>query len=183
MVVTSADVGDSRVTKTIDRRVCAEIEGEFVVFLIGIRVNRPWKLTTWLPIFAAMPKMLAELAAQPDLGLLHARSHLGFPNAMVIQYWRSHAHLTAYAEARDRAHLPAWTAFNTRVGTSGDIGIWHETFLVGPGQAESIYVNMPPYGMGVAGTLHEAKGARATGRKRLAAGGRMPPPQDRPYGE
>ncbi len=29
---------------TINRRVSAEIDGGFVLFLIGIRINRPWKL-------------------------------------------------------------------------------------------------------------------------------------------
>ena len=154
----------------INRRVCAEIDGEFVLFLIGVRINRPWKVGVWLPVFRAMRRMLAELERQPELGLLHARTHLGFPSAMVVQYWRSLAQLQAYAEAREHAHLPAWTAFNKSVGTNGDTGIWHETYVMAPGRAESIYVNMPPYGMGRAGRLFDAKGTRATGRKRLAAG-------------
>ncbi len=62
----------------IKERVCAEIEGEFVVFLIGMRINRWWKPWAWGPVATAMPKMLIELAEQPDLGLMHARSHLGF---------------------------------------------------------------------------------------------------------
>ncbi len=121
----------------------------------------------WLPVFAAMPRMLAELQAQPDLGLLHARLHGGFPSAMVVQYWRSHAHLQAYAGARDKAHLPAWRAFNKRIGTNGDVGIWHETFLVAAGHSEAIYVNMPPYGLALAGARHEAIGNRATATRRL----------------
>src|SRR5882724_7566093 len=60
--------------KTIDRRVCAEMDGGFVVFLIGMRVNRPWKIWKWLPVAIAMPKMLIELANQPELGLLHAEN-------------------------------------------------------------------------------------------------------------
>lgn len=28
-------------TGIIDRRMCADIEGDFVLFLIGMRVNRP----------------------------------------------------------------------------------------------------------------------------------------------
>lgn len=153
----------------IGRRVCAEIQGEFALFLIGVRVNRPFRLGAWLPVFRAMPRMLAELRDRPELGLLHGRTHLGFPNTMVVQYWRSFDLLQAYAAAGDRAHLPAWRAFNDAVGTGGDVGIWHETYLVRPGQAESIYVNMPPYGMGAAGALHEARGERATAGRRLAS--------------
>ena len=30
--------------KTIDRRMAAEMDGEFVVFLIGLRINKVWKV-------------------------------------------------------------------------------------------------------------------------------------------
>ncbi|MDQ6860853.1 MAG: DUF4188 domain-containing protein, partial [Verrucomicrobiota bacterium] len=65
-----------------------------------------------------------------------------------LQYWRSAAHLTEYAANRDRQHLPAWAAFTRAVGDSGDVGIWHETYLVKPGGYETIYHNMPPFGLG-----------------------------------
>lgn len=154
-------------TGLAERRMSAEIEGEFALLLIGVRINRVWKPRSWWPVVTAMPRMLAELAAQPELGLLHARTHAGFPNVLVVQYWRSHAQLQAYAQARDHAHLPAWTAFNRSVGTSGDVGIWHETFIVAPGRSESIYVDMPAYGMGRAGTLLPATGTRVSAQRRL----------------
>ncbi|QUD88372.1 DUF4188 domain-containing protein [Phenylobacterium montanum] len=153
----------------IDRRVGAEIEGDFVLFLIGMRINKPWKIGSWLPVAQAMPKMLAELARQPDLGLLHVRSHFGFPNVMAIQYWRSFDHLEAYARARDKVHLPAWQAFNKAVGSNGDVGIWHETYLVSPGRYEAIYNNMPRYGLGAAGDIVDAVGFRQEARQRVKA--------------
>jgi hypothetical protein len=153
----------------IDRRVCAEIDGSFVLFLIGIRLNRLWKPWVYAPVFTAMPRMLVELAKQPELGLLHARTHFGPRNTLLVQYWRSLEQLQAYASAKDKAHLPAWAAFNRAIGTSGDVGIWHETYLVDPGKAESIYVNMPPYGMGKAGRLEDATGPRARAEGRMAA--------------
>lgn len=154
---------------TINKRVCAELDGPFVVFLIGMRVNRWWKPWAWLPVVRAMPRMLAELARQPHMGLLHARSQFGFPNAMVIQYWRSFEALEAYAKATDAAHLPAWRAFNQRTGSNGDVGIWHETYLVAPGAYESIYNNMPPYGLGLAGRLVDVKGGRHAAHERVKA--------------
>jgi hypothetical protein len=45
----------------------AEIEGEFVVFLIGARINKPWTIHK-LPVALAMPRMLKELAANKDSG-------------------------------------------------------------------------------------------------------------------
>ena len=57
-----------------------------------------------------------------------------------------------YASNRDAAHRPAWTAFNQRARKApGAVGIWHETFQVA--RAESIYVGMPPSGLGAATTL------------------------------
>ena len=103
-----------------------------------------------------MPKMLKELAAHPELGLLSVRGNHGFRNLSVLQYWKS-------AE-----HLQAWQAFNQTVGNSGDVGIWHETSVVPDGCAESVYVNMPRYGLGLAGNVFPAKGQRATAAKRLA---------------
>lgn len=153
----------------IDRRVCAEIDGEFVVFLIGMRLNRPWKVWKWVPVARAMPRMLIELAQKPELGLLHARSHFGFPNVMVVQYWRSFEQLEAYAKNRDAAHLPAWRAFNQAVGSNGDVGIWHETYLVAPGRYETVYNNMPRFGLGRAGEVVDAAGRRQAARERLRA--------------
>ncbi len=151
----------------VKKRVCAEMEGGFVVFMIGMRVNKPWKVWKWLPVATAMPRMLAELFKQPDLGLLHAQSHFGFPNVSVIQYWRSFEHLEAYAKARDKAHLPAWQAFNKAVGSNGDVGIWHETYVIEPGQYENIYNNMPPYGLGAVGSIVDAVGGRQAARQRV----------------
>ena len=56
--------------KVIKERVTAEIEGDFVVFLIGMRVNRIWKLHKWLPVFFAMPRMLIELRKNPESGFI-----------------------------------------------------------------------------------------------------------------
>jgi hypothetical protein len=154
-------------SQPLNQRLTAEVEGNFVLFLIGFRINQLWNIKAWLPVFRAMPKMLKELSQKPELGLLHYRLHLGFPGSMVIQYWRSLDQLQAYAHAANSAHLPAWRAFNTAIGTSGAVGIWHETYLIAPNQSENIYVNMPPFGLGQAGTLHEATGPRATAAKRL----------------
>jgi hypothetical protein len=153
----------------IDRRVCAQMDGEFVVFLIGARINKPWKVWKWWPVAMAMPRMLMELAKQPGLGLLHARNHFGFPNVMVVQYWRSFEHLEAYAKSATAAHLPAWRAFNKAVGSNGDVGIWHETFVVAPGRYESVYNNMPRYGLGLAGEVVDAVDRRREAKQRMRA--------------
>jgi len=164
----------------IDRRVTADIEGDFVVFLIGMRVNRPAKVHKWLPVLVAMPRMIRELQRRPEAGLLGAKLYLGSPLApMVVQYWRSFDHLEAYARERDSAHWPAWVAFNRRIGSSGEVGIWHETYLVSAGRYECLYHNMPATGLGAATRLVPAAGRRASAASR--AGIRAEPyPTDAP---
>ena len=147
------------------QRMSAQIDGDFVVFLIGMRINKPWKLHKWLPTFLAMPRMLRELEARPESGFLGS---FGF-GLTIVQYWRSFEHLEAYARSADDRHWPAWVAFNKRVGRSrGDVGIWHETYLVRAGEYETIYSGMPEHGLGSAGRLVPAAGSRETARGRLS---------------
>ena len=106
---------------------------EFAVFLIGMRINRPWKVHKWLPVARAMGRMIDELHRAGDLGLRHVESWFGRTSIMV-QYWDSFEALESYATASAGEHLPAWGAFNRSVGSNGDVGIWHETYLIRPGQ-------------------------------------------------
>jgi hypothetical protein len=152
----------------ISNRMTAQMDNEFVVFLIGMRVNRWWKLHKWISVAAAMPRMIQELNGQPESGFLGAEQWLGRTTIM-LQYWRSMDELMKYAKNRDAKHLPAWRAFNRSVGTSGDVGIWHETYRVRPGDYENVYVNMMPFGLGNVGKLVTAGGNRATASRRLAA--------------
>jgi hypothetical protein len=87
----------------------------------------------------------------------------------MMSYWRSMDHLMAYAKSRSSEHLPAWRSFNRLVGTNGDVGIWHETYRVRPGDYENVYVNMAPFGLGKVGELVEASGSRAGAQGRLVA--------------
>ena len=137
--------------RTFPGRYSARIEGDFVVFLIGMRINRPWKVRKWWPVLAAMRPMLKELVADPDSGLLHAQQALIGGGPAAVQYWRSFEQLERWARDPDAAHLPAWREFNRQVRASGDVGIWHETFLVSAGSYEAIYGNMPRIGLAAAG--------------------------------
>jgi hypothetical protein len=147
-------------------RRMAEIEGDFVVFLIGMRLNRWWRVHKWWPVAMALPAMVKELAAHPECGCLATEMR----GPVTIQYWRSFEHLEAYARAKDHAHWPAWTAFNRTVGAaSGDVGIWHETFLVRAGEYETLYSSMPRVGLARAGRSVTVAEARDAARQRLAA--------------
>ena len=147
-------------------RVTAQLDGDFVVFLIGMRINKPLHIHKWWPVAASMPRMLKELYRQPELGLLHAEMWFS-RTIIVLQYWRSMEQLLTYAKNREAAHLPAWQHFNRTVGTDGSVGIWHETYAARPGSHESIYVNMPAFGLGKAGSLQAVVGGRQSAAGRL----------------
>jgi hypothetical protein len=152
----------------LKQRMAAEVEGDFVVFLIGARFNKPWKLVKNFWFLKSMPAMLKELEQQPEKGLLGYRQHFGPSGGTIIQYWRSWEQLEAYARSKDARHFPAWVQFNKRIGSNGDIGIWHETYRISAGQYEAIYNNMPAYGLGKAGKLVPAAGYRTTAAGRLS---------------
>ena len=156
---------EADVNSVIPNRMAAQIDGDFVVFLIGMRINKPWKIGAWWPVFTAMPRMLRELErAGPESGFL---GHSGVSMKMIVQYWRTFEQLEAYARDPDREHWPAWTAFNRRARQSrDDVGIWHETDLVPAGSYEAVYSGMPPTGLGRVGTLVPATGLRETARQR-----------------
>lgn len=131
-------------------RYTAEMPDDFVVFLIGMRLNRPWKVHKWVPVLSAMPRMLRWLDQHPDAGLL--QWHNAWINGpAVVQYWRSFAQLDRFARATGQPHLPTWKWFNHAVGASGDVGIWHETYKVHAGEYECVYVNMPRSRLAAAG--------------------------------
>ena len=133
-------------------RWTAEIDGDFVVFLIGPRINSKFRALRGLIDLGGrrgMNHMLKYLTEHPEKGLLGYET-AGFT---VIQYWRSFQHLEAFATNTDDPHLEVWRNYWRRVGKSTRAGIWHETYLVRAGEYEAIYGNMPPHGLGKAATL------------------------------
>lgn len=150
-------------------RFTAEAEGEFVVFLIGMRVNQPWRLAKWWPVFRAMPRMLRELTKARELGLLGFEPMLSRRGFAVVQYWRSFEALEAYAWARNHEHFPALKAFNAAIGDNPAVGVWHETYVVKAGGYEAIYRNMPRFGLAKAFAHAAIDRSRDTARARIGS--------------
>lgn len=80
----------------IPGRMTADLDGEFVVFLIGMRINKPWKVHKWWPVFVAMPRMLKRLSQQQH-GMLGYHVALGAGGPILVQYWRSAEQLQRFA--------------------------------------------------------------------------------------
>ena len=129
----------------------------YALFLIGMRINNLFALSKWGPVAMAMPRMQAELRRKPEAGLLWQRNFLSGRIALSLQYWDSMEKLFAYAHDRDGQHFPAWAAFNRKLKDNKAVGIWHETYLVTPENAENIYSNMPAFGLGGAIGVEAAK--------------------------
>lgn len=135
--------------------------------MIGMRINTWWKPHKWLPTLIAMRRMIKELEANPQSGFL---GYNGLSGKVIVQYWRSFDHLEAYARNPQQEHWPAWLDFNKRMKNSrGDVGIWHETYVISPDRFEAIYSGMPNFGLGKFGKLVPATGNREAARKRLKA--------------
>src|SRR3712207_4305739 len=93
-------------------RHTATIEGDFVVFLIGMRVNKPHRVREWWPVATAMRPMVKELEARPEMGMLSASFGFFYGGPSLVQFWRSFEHLERFARDPDSLHLPAWKHFN-----------------------------------------------------------------------
>jgi hypothetical protein len=152
------------------RRMTVEVEGDFVVFLIGARINSKRQFARSILDLGGrrgMKHMLDYLTAHPEKGLL--AYEMGIPT--IVQYWRSFEHLEAFARDTDDPHLEAWRQYWRRVGRTGRTGIWHETYLVKEGHYEAVYGNMPAHGLGKVGRLvPTSEATNARGRVKALAG-------------
>ena len=135
----------------IQERMTAQIEGEPVLFLTGMRINQWWRVGEWLWVMRSATAMMRDLDEDPSQGLLSQRAWLG-RTIVIVQYWRSYEALETWARSPKQRHQPAWARFMKRIGLSGRVGIWHETYRITPGNYETIYTNMPAFGLAKAST-------------------------------
>ncbi|MGW2646477.1 DUF4188 domain-containing protein [Streptomyces sp. NPDC001393] len=135
-------------------RTTADAKGEVVVLLIGMRINRFWAVHLWLPVMLAMFRMLRELEKDPARGLLGRVMLTASPRTYyIVQYWESKEKLYGYATAPDAFHHKAWATLNRKERTGklrGQVGIWHEAYVVPEGSYEAIYGDMPAFGLAAA---------------------------------
>jgi hypothetical protein len=150
-------------------RWTVQVDGDFVVFLIGARVDESAEAGPATELLMAMVDMLAELEKDPTKGLLGYQV-FGAVGGVIVQYWRSFEALESYAKNPDAKHAPVWRAWNrlTEDAIAG-AGIWHETFQVAAGKYEAVYGNMPLTGLQRAGTPMTVSEARESARQRMGA--------------
>ncbi|MDQ0271461.1 DUF4188 domain-containing protein [Cytobacillus purgationiresistens] len=146
-------------------RYTAMVEEDFIVFIIGMRINKFTALSKWVPVAQAMGPMIKELYQNPEWGFLHTEYTIGWRTVMLTQYWRSYDQLEAYAKGK--THSAAWRNFNKKIGADGSVGIFHETYVVEKSGCEAMYSNMPQFGLAKAFNHHLITKDYHTSRQRL----------------
>ena len=153
--------------KVIPGRFTAQRDESFVVFLIGMRVNKLFAFRKWITTASAMGPMIKTLYDHPEKGFLGAEVFLNWRGVTILQYWRSFEDLEKFARDKNDPHLESWRRFNKMIGTDGSVGIWHESYLVEAKNYECVYNNMPVFGLAKATEHVPAVGRRETARRRL----------------
>src|SRR3989442_12562513 len=73
----------------IPGRFTAQTDEAFVVFIIGIRVNKFFAFRRWIPAAMEMGPMLRTLFKHPEKGMLGAQTFFYWRGIALVQYWRS----------------------------------------------------------------------------------------------
>ena len=138
-----------------------------VVFIIGMRINKLFKLRQWLPVMMAFPQMIRELETNKTLGYMNSETFITGRTILSVQYWKSSDDLIDYA--RGQKHLNAWKKFNKKAREAGDgVGLYHETHIIQPGHSEVVYNNMPEFGLGKAHGIEPVTKDTHTAAQRLS---------------
>lgn len=173
-------------------RMTADIEGDFVVFMTGMHIYKLWKVHKWWGNMTAMMNIMPILFSNEAYGALGCHYWVNLRGLLLVGYFRSFEHLEHFANDKEAPHAQAWRDFYKRMGKDGDVGLWHETYLVRAGEYEAAYGHMrEPTGLGATFAAEwvpvSARGDRAMDRRyateRAAAassngdGGAPRPPQ------
>lgn len=151
-------------------RYTADVGDGCVVVLVGMRVNRPWKVHRWLWFSFQARSMTRWLTRRPQEGLLGAAWGVLGSSAVGIQYWRSFDDLERFANDSQAPHPGVWTRYHRAIGSSGDLGLWHEVYRLRAGTYEAAYVNMPVWGLAAATRHVPIGGSTGTARQRMGGG-------------
>ena len=142
-------------TDIIRTTFTARFDGDFVVFLIGVRPNGANPFTKYTDeIGKAFESMVKELENDDTLGYMGGDNYVGANSrksaAMMVQYWRSYESLQKWTHTRMGIHMKTVEEYIKKDRVAGTTGIWHETYKVRDGEYEAVYANMPPIGLALA---------------------------------
>src|SRR5258708_3859835 len=104
-------------------RMSANLDGDFVVFLVGLHINKPLRPGRWMTAVRAGRSMDSALRKDSASGMLNSRLYFGSRGPMFAQIWRSFEDLERFARQPGEAHRKAWAQFNRTVGKTGEVGL------------------------------------------------------------
>lgn len=131
-------------------QVSNQIEEPYILLFLGIRVNHFHLFWKWIPTVLASFPMVYSLVRHRAAGFLGGQAFFFRPGLGIVQYWRSFDDLERFARSKKHPHLKGWRWYNKAIGASGQVGLFHEVFLIKPGGQEAVYDNMPPFGLSLA---------------------------------
>ena len=135
-----------------ESRMAAEMDGGFVIYINGMRLNKLRAIHKYLRAGLKAAKMFERLEADPDSGFLgYQPAFMGLRTGAAIQYWRSLDDIRRFAQDPDDLHVPAWMWYNSAVDSGGGVGFWAELYVIEDGNYETFFRNMPPIGLGSVG--------------------------------
>jgi len=142
------------------------------VFLIGMRINKWYRVDLWLPPLMAMGKMLRELQEHDvKLGYYGGETYgmiamaFGYPSLQVT-YWESVEKVISFSSGT--IHKDSMRNYMKAMQRArGAVGVWHELFEIG--KVEGMHRDMPEFGLVRAVGSINAEGALTTSIGRLKA--------------
>jgi hypothetical protein len=151
----------------MERRVARPPEAvpELCLVRFGL-IARRWSAVPHVRGLARDLDRAAAEARRSGAGLLQAeRFASGLRHRVALQYWRSFEALEAWS--RRPPHSDWWRRAVERMRRRGDLGVYHEAFLVPSPGVESIYLDCPPIGLAAFGAVAEPVGPLTTAKQRL----------------
>jgi hypothetical protein len=148
-------------------RFTAEVSGPFVVFAIGMRLNRLYAIHKWFKPAIDTFRMVRLLGRKPPKGYLGGQLVYYWRGIGMLQYWKTFGHLEEFAKDRSLPHADAWGNLLRQTQTDQTFGYWHETYQIEEGRYECIYGSMPKFGLAQAASHVALTESRDSARGRL----------------
>lgn len=129
-------------------------EEPFVVFIFGMRINNILLFWLWIPFLIRLIGMVSRLRKFRKSGMMNANLFFSGMGLGVMQYWESFDKLEDFAKDNNDIHMANHRKYKKSVGKAGLVGIWHETYLVEHDKFETMYFNIPKWGLAKATNHH-----------------------------
>lgn len=145
----------------------ADLNGEVIVFPIGMKINRWWAIHRWARPFVNTVRMWWHMQRRRPDGYLGGYLFVYARGVGMMQYWSDFDSLEALARDDQQPHLQAWRHLVAQTRDDLTFGYWHETYVANAQTSETIYGSMRPFGLSEAVGATPIGASTETARERL----------------